>query len=585
MAYTSYLDAKTFGIGALITQRKRLLVPKHQRDFSWPLDNVKQFIEDILGAFENHDPDYFIGLIVLLGPRGNDWYILDGQQRLATTTMVYSSIRQWLANRGYEGDEKQIDSEFIRARQLGGDYSPRLIMNATNHDLFQRIVVEKCPDTEISKLVQQTSKYSSNRLLLEAMQTCRQQIRDFAESKSTLIEDQKERLFRLSSFLENKVECVVLDVSSEANAYTIFESLNARGNELSVLDLVKNYAFGLAPEASFDEVQEKWSLMSERIEDKNADDFLKVFWTSRFGRVQTPKLYGNIKKKYEDPQSVVNLVSDLTKGADYYVALDDPKHEIWRSYGSSCKKQIEILSILGNKQVRAPILSAIEKYPTDQMEALLRSLILLTVRYQIVGKRRTGVLEIACARMANRISQGEIVSIPDINNEIRAIIPPDEEFYNDFMRFSDKKASRLTYFLIQLEIAERNNRGVAIDDIDSVIYEPCGVSVDFVLPKQVLQMAASRSEVENEAILEWEYRLGNRCIIEDYLVDIITKHTTLFERIKSFRESDLLLTSSIANFPIDRNAPEKINQNYIEMLEKRQELLSNLALKAWPLPK
>lgn len=580
--YTSYLDAKTFGIGQLVTQRKRFFVPKHQRDFSWSIDNVAQFIGDIIGALENSDPDYFIGLIVLLGPRENAWYILDGQQRLATTTMIYSSIRQWLADRGYEGDEKQIDSEFIRARQLGGDYSPRLILNATNHEIFQQVVVEKCPDTEILKLIQQTSK-SSNRLLLEAMQTCRQQIRAFVESGSTMVEDQKERLFRLSSFLENKVECVVLDVSSEANAYTIFESLNARGNELSVLDLVKNYVFGLAPEASFDEVQRNWAQMSERIEDKNADDFLKVFWTSRFGRVQTPKLYWNIKKTYGDQKSVVNLVSDLAQGADYYVALDDPKHEIWGFYGSSCKKQVEVLSILGNKQIRAPILSAIKKYSPDLMEALLWSLIVLTVRYQIVGKRRTGALEIACARMASKISQGEIVSVRAINDEIRSIIPSDEEFYNDFLRFTDKKASRVIYFLIQLEIAERNNKGVTLDNIDSVIYEPCGVTLEFVLPKVFFHAASLLSGAENEAIVEWQYRIGNRCLLEDYLIDTIKQPTSLSDRTESFRESELLLTRSIGDLLITNNNSAAVSQSNLEIVEKRQKILSDLALKAWPI--
>lgn len=580
---TSYFDAKTFGIGQLITQRKRLLVPKHQRDFSWSLDNVTQFIRDILGAFENSDPDYFIGLIVLLGPRENAWYILDGQQRLATTTMIYSSIRQWLADRGYESDEKQVDSEFIRARQLGGDFSPRLILNATNHDLFQKVVVEKCPDAEILKLIQQASKYSSNRLLLEAMQACRQQIRSFAEGESVVAEEQKERLFRLSSFLENKVECVVLDVSSEANAYTIFESLNARGNELSVLDLVKNYVFGLAPEDSFEEVQRNWALMSERIEDKNADDFLKVFWTSRFGRVQTPKLYGNIKTTYGDPERVVNLVSDLAQGADYYIALDDPKHEIWDFYGLPCKKQLEVLLILGNKQIRAPILSAINKYPPDLMEALLRSLIVLTVRYQIVGKRRTGALEIACAKMANRISQGEVVSVPAINNEIRSIMPSDEEFCNDFLRFSDKKASRLNYFLIQLEITERINRGVTLNDIDVAIYEPCGISLDFVLPKQIFHAINALSEDENEEILEWQFRIGNRCLIEEYLVDKITRTTSILERIEPFRESELLLTRSISDFAVTDNDLDTINQGLLEILKKRQKVLADLALKAWPI--
>lgn len=83
---SSYLDSKTFGIGQLITQRKLFKVPEHQRNFSWELSNVRQFFEDVTRAMKDKDQDYFVGLIVLMGPREGVWHILDGQQRLATVT-------------------------------------------------------------------------------------------------------------------------------------------------------------------------------------------------------------------------------------------------------------------------------------------------------------------------------------------------------------------------------------------------------------------------------------------------------------------------------------------------------------------
>jgi hypothetical protein len=63
---------------------------------------------------KNNEPDYFLGLIVLVEPsNGGAWQILDGQQRLATATMVYSSIRSWLFENGFEKDAQKVQERYI----------------------------------------------------------------------------------------------------------------------------------------------------------------------------------------------------------------------------------------------------------------------------------------------------------------------------------------------------------------------------------------------------------------------------------------------------------------------------------------
>jgi len=165
----------------LITQRKLFKVPEHQRNFSWELSNVNQFFEDVTKAMEDKDPDYFVGLIVLMGPREGVWHILDGQQRLATVTMLYSAIRYWLGNREqYKTDAQQIESEFIGVRQLGGNYYPRLTLNVENQNAFLEMVVQRFPTEELQKRLKEAAKGSSNRALIEAADQCRQLVSSYA---------------------------------------------------------------------------------------------------------------------------------------------------------------------------------------------------------------------------------------------------------------------------------------------------------------------------------------------------------------------------------------------------------------------
>ena len=49
----------------------------------------------------------------------------------------------------------------------------------------------------------------------------------------------------MAEYIRDNVQVVCMDVSSTDNAYVIFEALNDRGVDLSVLDLVKNYVFTL----------------------------------------------------------------------------------------------------------------------------------------------------------------------------------------------------------------------------------------------------------------------------------------------------------------------------------------------------
>ena len=70
------------------------------------------------------------------------------------------------------------------------------------------------------------------------MVTCQNLIEEFVSDNST-INEKAAKLFELAEYLEKHVKIVTLEVYSESDAYIIFESLNARGNELSILDLVK----------------------------------------------------------------------------------------------------------------------------------------------------------------------------------------------------------------------------------------------------------------------------------------------------------------------------------------------------------
>src|SRR6266511_2201964 len=111
-------EAARHTIGTLLaTTSPHIEVPDWQRSYSWTTEEVEAFWRD-LTAFDERYPDetitnqeYFLGSIVLV-TGGSTNLLLDGQQRLATATILLSVLRD--ARRRYRDDAAARDRKSTR---------------------------------------------------------------------------------------------------------------------------------------------------------------------------------------------------------------------------------------------------------------------------------------------------------------------------------------------------------------------------------------------------------------------------------------------------------------------------------------
>src|SRR4051794_14491092 len=111
-------DAGRQTIGALLsTTSPRIEVPEWQRSYAWGTPQVEAFWQDLV-AFDKQYPgdnitgeEYFLGSIVLV-TGGATNLLLDGQQRLATATILLSVLRD--ARRSYKADSAtRLQNKYI----------------------------------------------------------------------------------------------------------------------------------------------------------------------------------------------------------------------------------------------------------------------------------------------------------------------------------------------------------------------------------------------------------------------------------------------------------------------------------------
>src|SRR5262249_53230847 len=131
------------GIGQLLSE-DRLIVPPNQRAYAWEEDQVEDLIHDFAGSMDSDTGLHFLGFIILTTGDTQTEHpeISDGQQRLATTTMLLAALRDYLLDMEEQDDAASIERDFLIKRDRSqGEDRPRLIMNIDDQAFFESTVL------------------------------------------------------------------------------------------------------------------------------------------------------------------------------------------------------------------------------------------------------------------------------------------------------------------------------------------------------------------------------------------------------------------------------------------------------------
>lgn len=275
--------------------REHFHVPKYQREYSWR----KWQWEELLNDIDDNGPGYFMGSIICVSdnaeiPPGDEliYEVVDGQQRLTTLSLLIAAIHTRLieAQGAYQPEDSEDMDELrssianIRAklikRKKDGSPTERGAIQVGRHCYFLRVQ----PSAQshnladyryilfMSGIVEEQPKqaYFGNRLL--------------ARAYSYFLDKLPAEIPELLKLMEkiNQLMFVQITVGSQADAFTLFESLNNRGVPLSAMDIIKNKMLAQMErkhEVDIDESFERWQGLVEAIPDANDQErFLRQFY-------------------------------------------------------------------------------------------------------------------------------------------------------------------------------------------------------------------------------------------------------------------------------------------------------------------
>jgi uncharacterized protein with ParB-like and HNH nuclease domain len=553
------------GIGHAILD-KRLIVPVYQRSYAWKNQNVLDLFQDIGGAIaDNKENEYFLGSIVA---KDNDrnLEVVDGQQRLATVSILLGAIRDYFYETGDTERAKDIEGFLLTRDRRTQEIQPKLTLNEIDNDFFGKRILARPDNPDRVHLRQHEPTKESHRLIANTADLAAKRVKQIADETPNATN----RLLDWVDYIEKRVRIIWLTVPDDSNAFMIFETLNDRGLQLAISDLLKNYLFGNAQDR-LEEVRQRWVAMTgslETISNEDKDEitvtYIRHLWSSMYGLTREKELYKQIKSSITGKQRVVDFADELSKNSRLYAAIQDSQHDFWVNYGTTTRDHIRTLNYLRVEQNRPLLLAILRSFEPNEIRKSLYLLVSWAVRFLIVGGGG-GTLEDAYSKYSKEITDGKITNVNDLINAMSGIVPTDSAFEGQFAITTISKNYLARYYLQALE---RTFNGE--DQPEKIVnYNEAEVNLEHILPENP---SNDWKHIESEIAKAYYKRIGNMVLLQGRRNSSIGNSG--FEAKKSaFKDSEIALTSSVANYSAWGT----------QEIEKRQKELADLAIKTWPL--
>ncbi len=335
------LKATPKSIDDVLRLQRKYVIPRFQREFSWDIDELSEIYDDLIDniIYDNGTlmtNEYFIGSLVLVGDDDDtskiERFVVDGQQRLTTFTIAFAVLSQKFKEINQEKLSNITHLNVMGEDNDGNSYAK--LVNESPKPFFQKRIQRK--DIDFAAIPQS----SEEKKLLNAYSFFERQLKEKALLK-TLRErnagmGQVSYIDALKAFRDQILKCKVIYVTVKSfdDAYTIFEVLNAKGKDLSPVDIIKNSIFSvLTEDEPLDSALEKWKEIKEEIKKCNGLDFntfYRHYWLSKYCLSTNRKLVSNFGKYV--PKTITNytaLINEMDVASKDYVDIVLPNIDKW----------------------------------------------------------------------------------------------------------------------------------------------------------------------------------------------------------------------------------------------------------------
>lgn len=542
-------------------------IPRFQRPYSWDMENIADFWTDTI---QDSEADYFIGSMVVFKVDDDNYGVVDGQQRLTAITMILCALRDAFKKEGVlnlaNGIHKLIERPNI------DDKLQYVLTTESSFPYFQEYIQKFGePSLEVKSGTEEKDierTYTQIRAFIEdAVNSIKSDTTKNEELKTEFIK--KQLISIRDKILSLKLIFIYLD--NDDDAYLIFETLNTRGKDLRLSDLVKAHLTKLLKPKNVNVDPAKltwekiWTTIDGSASDIDIDSFLHHYWLSKYDYLPVKKMFKKLKRTVKKPNAS-NFLSELEKDSLTYREIHETAFRKWAREERAIKKALDALSLFRVKQQVPMVLSTMRDYKAGLLKRkgvgkILASIVKFHFMFTAVTSQRSsgGISQMYASSARKLVSaqdrNDKLIVLNDLYIKLKDRIPAYQEFEVNFeeIYFTNKltKQKKLVRYILS-GIDEHLNTGQTID------YE--NTTVEHLMPQ---------SSVGKNGITEFDVgQLGNLMLIPTNLNVKLGK--------KSFRDKkEMLMNKKVFLDPSIKDAKSW----RLSEIKKRTKLIAELAYK------
>jgi len=571
-------------------------IPRYQRPYSWRADQINELWEDL----SSEQPGFFGAFMLNRYKIENEKIIevIDGQQRLLTITMLIAIIRDLLNEYSEEFKDESLKelSDLYHKEAIGKPmhdekgaitYKYYVKPSESFEEVYKIYVQDRGNDISgaaVGKRGSESYLLQNNYLMLRE-KVLNKLIRNDKKKASI-----KEKLASLYTKIKNLV-IVQIEIEDETQAYEYFETVNARGLDLSVADLVKNQIFRQVKPDATDKAKEIWAEILQNIDQADASmkEFLRHHWASKYEYVPDRKLYLGIKQEFgQNKKKWEDFLMELHENSEIYKDLiNGEKSQLFKWIQDKNKTAKLFQSLRPIRYTKAKTWTVIflcflrnySEIPIDLTAFFKRFERFIFVYYTVLDlpgnwffNRMYSFAQEIEALVKNQSSRKKFnQSIGKLEKEFYSQKPIKDEFKKGFVevRYKDNLGGRgqIRYILDEIE----NHKGFRAEG-----YNEENVSIEHILPQDPRKWGLKKNDVK-----DYVDKIGNLLLVaKEHNGQMQNK--TISDKLKILKKSDFILAKELVKKIKDKKWDFKAieNKNF-KAIEKRGDRLAEIAHKIW----
>ena len=544
-----FSEAKTF-----------FAIPVYQRDYNWQEKHCKQLFEDILNVGKDIDiTSHFIGSIVYIhegvyGIGEKEFYVIDGQQRMITITLLHIVLYHRLKESKEEYADELYELYLVN-KFSKRDIKLKLLPPEENLNILNKILEENWEELE---------EYQDRNI-----------VKNYKFFKEIISNYSNEEIEYLLAGLDKVIYVDIALEKDKDDPQRIFESLNSTGLDLSQGDLIRNYIL-------MDLEREKQNLVYKNLwlpiennckislgnEIKNyVSDFIRDYLTLKNGKIPSkPKVFEEFKEFYDKNND--EQLEDIKKFSEEYSHIIKPNTE----KDKEIRKELENLKVLDQTVINTFLIGILRDYRENKIikNEILEILKLLQsyIWRRFITEKPSNALNKIFQGMYFRISKDQKYYKSLEESLLNQDFPTDDELKEALKTknvYKDKE--KLRYVFKELENYNHN---------ELIDFENEKITIEHIFPQkpnkswkekysdyELEEMKTFKDTISNLTLTGSNANLGNKSFLEKRNDDI-----------HGYKNSKLYLNKYLG----------KLNEWNLSAMEGRFEELFKNIVKIWKRP-